>query len=784
MNHCRLALLVAVAVQALLAHAAGGQTSGSGLRLDGTFIQFQPWMLKMDAADWERELAAIKAARMNTIILQFTQVGQTRYFGGSSSAPAESAGLDLVEATLEFAEKNRMEVHLGLINDGQWFKQWSDPAYQEQAATASMRLVDDLWRRFGKYRSLAGWYIPYETWDGPYTDEQIANLRKLFRTISDHSATLGSRPKPVSIAPYCSGRSKPGEFAQIYAAMLIDSGVDIVMLQDGVGANGRDGDPLEIVRYFQEMRDACLAAGCELWSDLECFKLVEREGKPKGFAPADAERTGYQMAIQWPFVKRMVTFDFFHYMSPYRNEAAKRLNADYMNKYVKRDWLPVLGPGPTIDANFGYYRDRSPESIAAELRANGYGIAHCIVTAESSFNPPLLAALHRERIGAWYMTWGNGTYSTADLPKGWESWKMVTRSDLEGKPLSDGFTRLCLNNPNYRQWRKRQVASFMRKLPFDGVEIIEPYWTEYPGTASKAYGCFCTQCLTAFTRMFPNEKALPDIIHEDSPASPKRNPELWRKWLQFRQASATDYLHDYVNGQGGLRETVPDAAVCVWSLALKNGLQQVREDNGEDPEDIARTVKPDLYGLQTHWPDWLKPDLVPDYAKDYLPFIEQIRKANPCMPILIQADTGSNKDNRRSWQWIRDFERACWKLGATSTTFYEYFIGLYMYTDPPRVAEVRRQGRQVVLVFTKRLDRLSAGKPSHYQLKEVGSEKQIVSVVEAKVDGNLVMLTLRGAKPRALYELNAKEISDAADRRLIGSQPPAILKLQTLRFRY
>jgi hypothetical protein len=259
---------------------------------------------------------------------------------------------------------------------------------------------------------------------------------------------------------------------------------------------------------------------------------------------------------------------------------------------------------------------------------------------------------------------------------------------------------------------------------------------------------------------------------------------LWQKWLKFRQASATDYLHDYVNGKGGLRETVPHAAVCVWSLALKNGLKQVREDNGEDPQDIARTVKPDLYGLQTHWPDWIKADLPPDYAKDYIPFIEQIRKADARLPILVQADTGSNRDNRRSWQWIRDFERACWKLGATSTTFYEYFVGLYMYTDPPRIAEVRRQDRQVLLVFTKRLDSASAGTPSHYELKEVGSEKAGTTVVEAKVDGNMVMLTLKGARPGRLYELNAKEISDAADRRLIGSQPPAILQRQTVRFRY
>ena len=762
-------------VLCLLSPAAPAVTTG--LRLDGTFIQIQDWMLKLDAEAWRRELEAIRQARMGVIILQFAQKGQTRFFKTTASAPASAPTSDLVQLTLDFADKNRMEVFVGLLDDGEWFKRWKEPAYLDRLADNTNRLADDLWQLFGKHRSFAGWYIPTETWDGPYTDEQVANLRKFFRTISDHCAKLGLRPKPIAIAPYCPGRSMPADLEKIYTAMLTGAGVDIVMLQDGVGARGRDNDLLEIVPFFRAMRNACLAAGCEPWADLECFKLVGRQDKRKGFAPADAERIGWQMAIEAPFVKKIVTFDFFHYMSPYRNEATKKLNADYAARYVERNWLPALGPGPTIDPVFPYYRDRSPESIAAEIRASGYGIVHCVLSAESTFDPGLLNALHHERIGVWYMTWGDGTYSTKDLPPGWESWKMVTRSDLAGNPLKDSFTRLCLNNPRYRGWRKQQIASVMRRLPFQGVEIVEPHWPDYPGVESKVYGCFCRSCQAAFTKMFPDQKALPDILHDDAPTSPRKNPQLWKKWLQFRRASVTDFLNDLVNGKGGLRETVPHAMIGVWSLALKDGIQRVRKDNGEDAEDIARAVKPDLYGLQTHWPDWIRPDLPPDYVRDYAPFIEQIRRADPRMPILIQADTGSNKKNRRSWQWIRDFERASWKLGATSTTFYEYFIGQYMYEDPPRVAEVRQRGRLVALVFTKRLDPASAGDPAHYALDEGG-------VTAAKVDGNVVELSLNRVKVGRLYELTVKEISDAADRRLIRAQAPAVLKLQTVRFRY
>ncbi len=271
-----------------------------------------------------------------------------------------------------------------------------------------------------------------------------------------------------------------------------------------------------------------------------------------------------------------------------------------------RNALPIFGRSLQVDPAFAYYQDRSTDSIEAEVRANGYRIVHYILTADSSVRPDLIAAFHKRGIGVWYLTFGNGTYSTQDLPNGWQEWKMVTRTDLEGKPLSDGYNRLCLNNPDYRAWKKRQITQMLRAHPFQGIDIVEPHWPEYPGAESPEYGCFCAHCLAAFRRQFPEETALPDILHSDSPRSPQRNPALWRKWLAFRQASLTDFLNDLVNGKDGIREAAPQAKVCVWTLALMepDGLQHVREIHGEDAAEIARVVRPDLHCFQTHWPDW------------------------------------------------------------------------------------------------------------------------------------------------------------------------------------
>src|SRR5207302_1326478 len=239
----------------------------------------------------------------------------------------------------------------------------------------------------------------------------------------------------------------------------------ILTVQDGVGARGWDASAQErVTPYFQAFRDACLAGGVEIWSDLESFRL-----KPdKSFAPADAARIGRQLAAEAPFVDRFVTFDFFHYLSPRRGELQKTFYEAYLRDFVDRPFFPTAGRSMEVDPQFAYYRGRTPESIAKEIRANGYSVVKYILTADSTLDLLLVDAFHKQGIGVWYATFANGVYTTRDLPAGWQSWKMVTRSDLAGKPLDDGYTRLCLNNPDYRAWKKAQIARMLSAHPFQG----------------------------------------------------------------------------------------------------------------------------------------------------------------------------------------------------------------------------------------------------------------------------------------------------------------------------
>ncbi len=437
---------------------------------------------------------------------------------------------------------------------------------------------------------------------------------------------------------------------------------------------------------------------------------------------------------------------------------------------------PWLGHGAQVDPGFGYYKDRSADSIADELESNGYRVIHYVVTNDRAIDDALIGASRARGMGVWYLTFGNGTYSTAGLPAGWEDWRMVTRSHLEGKPLNDGYTRFCLNNPRYRSWKKASMAEVLKRHAFVGVEIAEPHWPEYPGITAPAYACFCSHCKAAFRRACPDEADLPDILDPTSDRHPNRNPALWRKWLDFRKATLTAFLDDLVNGPGGLRETARGKKVCTWTLALlgDDGVRRVLEDSGEDAGEIVKVVKPDVHCLQTHWPDWLRADLPGDYVLGYRAFLDGIRKAAPKLPVVIQGDIGSQKQNRRSWKWIREFERAAERMGAQGSMQYEYFIGGYIYDDPPRMTRATRIGDAVRISFTKRLDPASAGRAGSYSVSE-----GMVRTVQ--LDGSVVTLDLDGVKNWQMLTVTARGIGDAHDRRLFNDKPQRILERQTIR---
>lgn len=409
-----------------------------------------------------------------------------------------------------------------------------------------------------------------------------------------------------------------------------------------------------------------------------------------------------------------------------------------------------------IDPVFPYYTGRSEQSIVDELELAGYRSVHYFVTDENKVNGRLVELLRSRGMMVWATLLGNGTYITDHLPKDWPDWQMTLL-----KPVNDGYFRLSPHSYRYVEWKKQTMAALVKAHEFDGLEIAEPYFPEWNGIASGVYGDVGPYARAAFKQQYGSE--IPDFKQKSSPLYYKRNTSNYRDWIEFRVATVNRFLHELINGRGGVREARPDIQIATWSLGVNAGadsVDKVREFHGLDAASMISYVKPDIHVIQTHWPDWMRWRLPADYIKHYEPFAARIRAIHPDLPLSVQTDIGSLRPMRRSRAWLESFSTHSQSLGYRTWTAYEYHLGAYMYDEKPKLMAIKRQGRdKLLLQFQKRIDPASAAISDNYKIIQDSSIRADVQIGVMKVDGCNVLLQ-SGQFPNEPFILSVAKLKD------------------------
>lgn len=431
----------------------------------------------------------------------------------------------------------------------------------------------------------------------------------------------------------------------------------------------------------------------------------------------------------------------------------------------------VVGRSIQVDPDFPYYKNRSPESIAWELKVNGYNIVSYVVTNDGRIRDDLIKALHKQGIAVWYQTFGNGFYSPGTPePKNWKDWRMA----FVGPYPNDGYQFLSISNPHYIAWKRARIVEVATKHPFDGVEIAESMQMGWGGPEGSLYGDLSASALSAFTA-YSKYQEPPEFKDPTSPRYFKTDTKRYQKWQDFRVHAVAKFLDTLINGPGGLRKKCPGVAFCAWTLSNtspapdRNPAELMREWQALDAVAIARVVKPDAVCFQTNWPDWLTPELPRDYPKQYRPFTDPFRAAHPKIPFIVQTDIGSQPQMRRSREWITAFEKACKGIGASGSTAYMYDLALWMYTEPPQVRFATYKGSSALLVFQKCVDPVTAGIAGRYRITD--GKGRTMKVTKATVDGNLVRLTTTPLKKGAKYTVAFEGVRDDPTRWFVKDQP-------------
>lgn len=395
-----------------------------------------------------------------------------------------------------------------------------------------------------------------------------------------------------------------------------------------------------------------------------------------------------------------------------------------------------------IDTTFPYYFNRSNESIASELRVNGFDGAYCFTTADTGLRPGLTGELQRQKLGAGLMTlpslvYWNETQLDERLPEGWRNWLI----GFTGNEM-DQYRFIGFVHPEYNAWYKKYLNAMLRRHRFDAFTFAEIMYPIYDGPERTPpfYGDVSPGFQAAFRQATGNAE-FPNFTDPADPDYFRTNTELYRELVEYRVRTINDFYDDIVNGPGGARESNPGILFATWTLGinLPNGVAKLREWEGNDIGAMIRQVKPDLHFIQTHAPDWSNPALPGDYPLAYRPFFEAVREVCPDVKIGMQADLGSLGATRRNPEWQKEFYESCRTAGVDTTTYYEFSLRWEVYSLPPRLCEVRRgkDDNTMQLIFDQRI----AGDSAPLMIgRDIQAGERACRIMECRWDGNLLRL--------------------------------------------
>ena len=266
-------------------------------------------------AQWAAEFGYMKTLGMNTAIMAHTINGTTAYYPTSMSGftPVATASTDFTNM-MNAADAAGMEMHLGLsLDEGEWYNWWpADTSYSTKLRERSMTMIDELISLYGNHSSLKGIYFPQELDNARFVSSTNRDIlvNNLLKPISDHVHAV--RPDLLfSDAPFYNPTAQqPAEY-QVWWTQVLNAcpNFDLVIPQDGIGANPSKITFPVIASYFSALQGACNATGRKLWSDLEMFESTSN------YEPPPIDRTLQQLSTEAPYVEKFVVWAWI-YCSP------------------------------------------------------------------------------------------------------------------------------------------------------------------------------------------------------------------------------------------------------------------------------------------------------------------------------------------------------------------------------------------------------------------------------------------------------------------------------------
>lgn len=296
----------------------------------GSFIQ--KWYAKDFTLErWIDELQMLKDIGIKEVILQSVADTKNKY----TVYPTEMNGYsysekDMILLALDAAKKIGIKVRIGLgENDDWWKKGWNDFNWLRAEAKINNKIVNEIFEKYSYHEAFAGWYITYEFSEFFCTTKlQQVNLNLFYKNIAKEIKSKNNK-LTIMIAPFFnSNKYKIGSlelWSKIVQNVLINTEIDIVSLQDSIGAGFNTIDNVKKLFYYT--KEATDLLGITLYADTETFVSTEN-----GNIPATQDEIIMRMTEVSPYAEDFIAFSINHFQN--KNISSQRGNyEDYLKYY-------------------------------------------------------------------------------------------------------------------------------------------------------------------------------------------------------------------------------------------------------------------------------------------------------------------------------------------------------------------------------------------------------------------------------------------------------------------
>ena len=310
------------------------------MRITGTFIDeishdipHQNW----GKIEWEQDFIHMKGMGIDTVIL--IRSGYRKFITYPSAYLINNhncykPSVDLVELFLTLADKYEMKFYFGLYDSGVFW----DTGDLQVEIDANKFVVEEVWTKYGHYKSFGGWYISTEI------SRKTKGAIQAFKTLGMQCKSI-SNGLPTLISPFIDGKkaimahskdlSKSDavsvkeheqEWGEIFEG--ISGVIDAVAFQDG------HVDYHELPAFFEVNKKLADRFGLECWTNVESF---DRD-MPIKFFPIKFDKMRLKLeAAAAAGYDKAITFEFSHFMSP---QSAYLQAGHLYNRYL--DYIKTL----------------------------------------------------------------------------------------------------------------------------------------------------------------------------------------------------------------------------------------------------------------------------------------------------------------------------------------------------------------------------------------------------------------------------------------------------------